>query len=131
MDKYDTGNDHYCYPNSDILKNRLNIQEMTLLESAEREITSFTIQSIYFELPPYNLDYMRKLHRQLFSELYDWAGAIRTINISKDGTLFCVHDRIEIETQKLFMALEKDNWLQNLDKDILCKKLAEYYIEFR
>lgn len=71
MDKYDTGNDHYCYPNSDILKNRLNIQEMTLLESAEREITSFTIQSIYFELPPYNLDYMRKLHRQLFSELYD------------------------------------------------------------
>lgn len=130
MDKYDAGNDHYCYPNSDILKNRLNIQEMTLLESAEREITSFTIQRIYFELPPYNLDYMRKLHRQLFSELYDWAGEIRTINISKGGTLFCIHSRIEIETQKLFTSLEEEHWLQYLDKDGFCEKLAEYYVEF-
>lgn len=130
MDKYDTGNDRYCYPNSEVLRNRLNIREMALLEVAEREITSFTIQNIYFEAPPHDLDYMRRLHRQLFSELYDWAGEIRTINISKGGTPFCVHYRIEVETQKLFTALKKDGWLQNLDKNIFCMKFAEYYIEF-
>lgn len=130
MDKYDTRYDSYCYPNSGVLKNRLNIREMSLLEAAERDITSFTIKSIGFENPPYSLSYMQMLHFKIFADLYDWAGKIRTINISKGGTPFCIHSRIEVETQKLFEALAEDHWLQDLDDVDFCMKLAEYYIEF-
>ena len=38
-DKYGTGQDPYCYPNSDILINSLNIQDEALLEEAERDIS--------------------------------------------------------------------------------------------
>lgn len=31
MDKYDASHDHYCYPASSVLKNKLNIQEMAAL----------------------------------------------------------------------------------------------------
>ena len=38
-DKYGTGQDPYCYPNSDILINSLNIHDEALLEEAERDIS--------------------------------------------------------------------------------------------
>lgn len=77
MDKYDVSNDRYCYFNTSVLINKLNIQNMIDLENAEREITSITIQDIVFKKPPYDLEYMKKLHKQLFSQLYDWAGINR------------------------------------------------------
>lgn len=130
MDKYDVIHDHYCYSGSSTLKNKLNIKNIELLEEAEREITAITIKNIRFFLPPYNLDYLCYIHYQLFSELYDWAGKIRTIDISKGGTRFCTNTRIAIEVNKLFLQLEKENWLINLKRHDFCKKLAEYYIEF-
>ncbi|MDC7813298.1 hypothetical protein PQT43_01450 [Pseudomonas sp. BLCC-B112] len=44
MDKYDASHDHYCYPASSVLKNKLNIQEMAALEAAERDITALTVR---------------------------------------------------------------------------------------
>ena len=62
MDKYDAANDHYCYPGTAILKNRLNIRDMDTLENAEREVTAITARKIVFSQPPYDLDYMSRLH---------------------------------------------------------------------
>lgn len=130
MDKYDAANDHYCYPGSAVLKNKLNIEETDVLEKAEREITAITVNDIVFSQPPYNLAYMCKLHRQLFSDLYEWAGTLRTVDISKGGTRFCHCDRITAEANKLFTKLNNDNWLSGLNKNAFCDKAAEYYCEF-
>jgi len=130
MDKYDALNDHYCYAGTTILKNKLNVHELNELEVAEREITALTIRKVGFRSPPYNLEYMKLLHRQLFSDLYDWAGELRSIDISKGGTRFCTCSRIMAESQKLFMGLQRENWLANLQKKEFCEKLAEYYCEF-
>ena len=73
---------------------------------------------------------MKHLHRQLFSDLYDWAGELRSVDISKGGTRFCNCGRIIAESQKLFNGLERENWLKNLSKDEFCNKLAEFYCEF-
>lgn len=130
MDKYDAANDHYCYPDSSTLKNKLNIKDIAEFENAEREITAFTVRQVGFNHPPYNLSYMSNLHVQLFSQLYEWAGQVRTVDISKGGTRFCTCGRIDAEASKLFSRLEKDNWLKGLAKTDFCEKLAEYYIEF-
>lgn len=130
MDKYDASNDHYCYSNTSVLKNKLNIKDMADLEKAEREITAITIRRIQLKKPPYNLSYMKDLHLSLFSDLYDWAGKIRDVDISKGGTRFCTCSRIEAESEKLFAKLEKKKWLSGLEKNIFCEELAEFYIEF-
>lgn len=129
MDRYDARNDHYCYAGTTTLKNKLNIKDMDDLEKAEREVTAITARRIGFRQPPYNLEYMRTLHRQLFSDLYQWAGDLRDLDISKGGTRFCNCGRIIPESQKLFGGLQQENWLKNLPKKEFCEKLAEYYCE--
>ena len=99
MDRYDASHDHYCYKGTSTLKNMLNIQGLGQLEVAEREVTTLTAKRIHFRRPPYNLDYLKALHRQLFSELYDWAGELRSVDISKGGTRFCTWTRMVVESQ--------------------------------
>ncbi|WP_444935312.1 putative adenosine monophosphate-protein transferase Fic [Microbulbifer sp. JMSA004] len=130
MDKYDATNDHYCYQGTSVLKNKLNIQKMDKLEQAEREISALTVKRVRFRPPPYNLDYMKLLHRLLFIDLYDWAGELRNVDISKGGTRFCNCGRIRAESQKLFNQLENQNWLRGLSREQFCAKLAEFYCEF-
>ncbi len=129
MDKYDASNDHYCYNGTSTLKNILNIQDMDVLEQAEREITALTAKKIDFTPPPYGLPYMQRLHHALFSELYSWAGEIRNVDISKGGTRFCNCQRVAAESDKLFSSLKKEEWLKGLTKENFCSKLAEYYCE--
>ena len=129
MDKYDASSDHYCYQGTSTLKNKLDIQDMATLEEAEREITALTISKINFNNPPYDLSYMQRLHLELFSDLYPWAGELRSVDIAKGGTRFCHCQRIEAESQRLFSTLKNDNWLQDHSKEDFCKKLAEYYCE--
>ena len=130
MDKYDAANDHYCYPNTGVLINLLNIQDAARLEEAERLITSKTVEQVHYQPPPYDLGYFQHLHYTLFSPLYDWAGKIRDVSISKGGTVFCVPVRIEAEAQKLFRAIAARRWLTGLERNAFCHLLAEFYCEF-
>lgn len=130
MDRYDANQDHYCYPETSILKNRLNIRDQWILEQAERDITDQSIHQVSFQAPPYSLDYLQHLHHTLFEALYDWAGLIRDVSIAKGSTRFCIPSRIQPEAQKLFAALANERWLAGLSKKSLCNRLAEYYCEF-
>lgn len=80
---------------------------MDEFEKAEREVTAITARRIGFRRPPYNLEYMKNLHRQLFSDLYQWAGDLRGVDISKGGTRFCNVSRVIAESQKIFGGLQK------------------------
>ena len=72
MDNYDgLFNDPYCYRGTPVLKNKLNIKDYDKFTNEERDITTFSIQNIRYQEPPYNLAYLQTLHKQLFQELYD------------------------------------------------------------
>lgn len=126
-DKYGVGQDKYCYPGTDVLKNLLNIKESELLASAERDITDINANLIEFSLPPYDLNYFCDIHRQLFADIYDWAGELRDVDISKMTTRFCNVNRIEAESQKIFLSLAKQNYFEYLDRPNLVIKAAEFY----
>lgn len=111
------------------MKNKLGITTQAALEAAEREITALTHLRIRLIEPPYDLQTLKSLHQQLFYELYDWAGAIRSVDISKGNTRFCTNGRIEAESASRFRALSRDEWLQGLGHDEFCRKLAEHYCE--
>lgn len=129
VSKYGTGQDPYSYPNTQILQNKLGIRDDVELELAERKLTELAITNIRFHPPPYDLVYWCDLHRQLFGEIYDWSGQIRTVDISKGGNRFCGMQFIENEARKIFNALKQDHYLVNLTRPMLIKKVAEYYSE--
>ncbi|MEG2199414.1 MAG: cell filamentation protein Fic, partial [Anaerovorax sp.] len=88
--------ERYCYPNSNVLKNKLGITDADQLRTAEREITSLRMASA--KMHPINgnfdLGHLLAIHRYVFGDIYDWAGEIRWVNIAK-GNVFCQVQYIE------------------------------------
>ncbi len=112
--KYGTDNDPYCYSGTQVLINKLDIEDETILEEAEKEITLFSAEEIEFTLPPYDLSYWKSIHRQLFQDIYDWAGELRSVFITKSETQFCNPQYIEQETSRLLNQLAKDEFYSRL-----------------
>lgn len=117
--------DYYCYPGSKVLRNKLNIQDEKTLDTAEREITGLKAVEFISNPFPDELDfsYIKRLHQLLFNDIYDWAGEIRTIDISK-GNIFCQHELIEVNAEALMKELKAENYL--LDSDNIAERLAYY-----
>jgi cell filamentation protein len=72
---------YYCYPNSFVLKNKLNILNADELKAAEKEITSLrTAQAMVNRIEgKFDFEHLKKIHRFLFGDIYEWAGKIRTV----------------------------------------------------
>lgn len=129
QDKYGVDGDPDCYPNSSTLINLLDITDPHLLSIAERDISALAAQSLEFAPPPYNLTYLQHIHKKLFEDIYEWAGTIRRVDISKGGTRFCTTHRIEAEATKLFAAVEKEQYFASLERTELIYKVSEFYGE--
>ena len=102
MDKYGVGQDPSCYPGTVVLRNRLDIRDQDTLDAAEAEFTAAAMRRIEFVDPPYSMETWRSVHRALFRQVYEWAGELRTVDISKDETRFCKNEFIDGEGRKLF-----------------------------
>lgn len=129
MDKYGTGQDPYCYKDTDILRNRLDIFNTQELEEAERELSLINADRIELLPPPYDFTYLKRIHHQLFHDLYDWAGEVRTIDIAKGNTRFCNVNRIVPEAEKLFTKLAEHSYFTQLEKAGLISVCAELYAD--
>ena len=86
----------YCYPNSNILRNKLNITNAEDLSVAEREITSLKIavaKEISVIKGNFDLEHLQSIHDYLFCDIFEWSGKLRNVNISK-GNQFCLTQNI-------------------------------------
>ena len=127
-DKYGVGNDPDCYPGTAVLKNKLGIKDARLLEEAEAEFAATAAETIEIEAPPFNLDYLCSLHRQLFDEVYEWAGDIRLVDISKGQTRFCIASRVVPEAEQLLRRFGMQE-LSGMSRTMCVRQVAEYYGE--
>ena len=123
--EYDTT---YCYPQANVLKNKLNIKDADSLLEAEISITALRILELKQSYPDGKLDfsYFKHLHFYIFQDIYGWAGKTRTVNISK-GSQFCMYQFIDNQATNLFGKLEEENYLA--DTKNLAKKLSFYLSE--
>lgn len=129
-DKYGTGQDgQYCYPDSDVLINKLGLTDGDALEATEIELTQARIDQYEPDFDDISLSALRAIHRYLFQDLYDWAGDLRTVDISKGTTRFANVSRIEPEADKLFRQLAQENYLTGLAREQFVARLAHYYCE--
>lgn len=79
--------DPYVYPGTHILRNKLNIRDADTLDLAKRRFATIrTPQGV----PQGNFDlrHLKAIHHHLFQDIYEWAGQLRIVEISKGGSQF-------------------------------------------
>ena len=121
----------YCYPKSNILKNKLNIVDnKELLDEAERQITALKILDLKMKPLKGNLDlkHLLYIHKYIFEDIYSWAGKTRSVNIAK-GNQFCNCVFIEDKLNELFLELLDDKYLIGFTQEEICIKLSYYLSE--
>lgn len=121
---------YYCYENSNVLKNKLGICDSKLLEEKERKIAGLRYIELFQNIPKgeMNFNYLLKIHKFLFQDIYTWAGKIRTVDIAK-GNMFCNSRFIYSNATEIFNNLKKEHFLQDLSANTLSVKMAYYFSE--
>ena len=130
MSRYDA-DDTYCYLGTDVLRNKAEITNAEDLDAYEGELS--TLRSIEILENPiagqFDLAHLRRIHLALFQDVYDWAGKIRTVDISRGNSRFANVRFIESAANDIFNKLARENWLRGLDANALSKRLAHYLSE--
>jgi len=121
----------YCYPGTNVLKNKLNIRDSNKLFEIEKQIVLVKSYILRQNKIRYTFDkrHFTYLHDFLFSDIYPFAGKFRTENIYKGSFTFASWEYIESELDRLLKELKSENFLQGLDKENLSKRLAYYLSE--
>lgn len=120
-----------CYPDTTGLVNKLNIQEQELLTKAEAILVTSCSTRLEKEIEfnNVNFEFYKNIHKQIFGDLYDWAGMLRDINISKKGTVFCTYTEIERIGRLKFERLKSQDYLRNISYDDFVAEITDLYHE--
>ena len=123
---YTTTQSIYCYPNSNVLKNKLNITDNSILKTAEEEIT--LIKQMELLKNPiggnFTKAHLMNIHRFIFEDIYSFAGKIRREQISKADTMFYPPNLIDRELDKVFAKIKEKNMLRESDEEKVFDNLA-------
>ena len=100
----------YCYPGSDIYRNRLNIRGRDDLDQFERWESAWRmeVRPCPAALTPTGY---RSTHRFLFRNIYDWAGKYRYVDTGR-GAPFCKAEFIEGEMKRRFAMIRAEKFLR-------------------
>lgn len=121
---------NYCYKDSDVLINKLNITNDEDLYNAERELVSYRTYELN-EIPlkgNFDFKYLKDIHKYLFQDVYRWAGDVRNCNIAKQD-LFCLSEHIESFGNDVFNKLKQEKYYVNYDNDTKLDKLVELFAD--
>lgn len=117
-----------CYPGTSCLINKLGIQDETKL--AETEAAVVLGKASFLDQQPvtgeFDFTHYRSIHHFLFCDLYDWAGQIRTINISKKGTAFVSAAEIQACADACFTRLAAFTGEGRSHQEII-EEIADFY----
>ena len=128
---YEARNSIYCYPNSEVLINKLDLKTENQLEKAEKMIVLVKLYDLRQGKIKGNFDkaHFISIHKYLFEDLYSFAGKFRTENIAKNSFSFAEWEYIESELDRVLLKLKDENFLEGLNKEDLAKRLSFYMSE--
>jgi cell filamentation protein len=119
----------YFWPNSTVLRNKLGITDADALRNAEYRLAAVRRMEIASELAPitetFDVEHLKALHGWLFQDVYEWAGQIRDVPISK-MTDFAPPDRIEACLQNAADLVAETDW-QDLSDERFASTSAEVF----
>ena len=119
--------DPYVYPNTHVLKNKLDIKDPTDFATAERRLATMRLYEL--EKSPiqgnFDFEHLKKIHGYVFQDVYTWAGQTRTVDMRKH-TDFCHVRNIEPYGKHVFYNLKKEDYLKGLDPEQFTKRAASF-----
>ncbi|HZK06072.1 MAG TPA: Fic family protein [Actinomycetaceae bacterium] len=120
--------DHYTYPGSDVLVNKLGITDYEHWKFVETEVIGQRMGELREHpiLGRYDLAHLLAIHRHLTGDLYDWAGEVRDTDTHPGGTgiIHCRPQFIVSEAERVFGQLTARDYLRGLDADAFSDGLA-------
>lgn len=118
-----------CYSGTTVLVNKLNIRDPGAL--AEVEGTLVAAKAAQWEIQPltetFDFAHYCSIHRYLFEDLYSWAGQVRRVDISKQGTLFCPAAQIPSVADAIFARLRERSFLCGMDEEPFLSAFVDFY----
>jgi cell filamentation protein len=130
MSRYDA-DDHYCIPGTSVLRNKAGITDQQLLDEFEADYT--TVRIIELAQTPlkgdFDLQHLCNIHRQIFQDVYEWAGQVRTVDIFRAESRFCNVRQIAPYSKRVFSALKDEKYLNGLERIQVSGRLAHYLSE--
>lgn len=127
MSRYD-GSDSYTFPDSEILRNKADLHDQAALDAFEADATAIRLLEL-IEHPiqgNFDLAHLRAIHRHLFQDVYDWAGQLRTVDISKGSSSFGNSALIEGYMGQQLARISKENFLIGSPPEAFINRMAHY-----
>jgi cell filamentation protein len=117
----------YCYPGTDVLRNKENIRDNVELEAFERTHSADRLETLPRNLPISVAGY-REIHRYMLQDVYDWAGEYRTVDTGRTAP-FCKAEFIGRHMDARFAAINAEDNLRGLAPERFAARAAEHICE--
>ena len=118
-----------CYEGTTCLINKFNITDEKKLANVESAITMAKAASL--EKNPLNGDFSFAhycaVHKYLFDDLYEWAGKLREVEMSKKGTRFASTQDLALLCNACFDRLQKNNCFRGLNHPDFVENIVDLY----
>jgi cell filamentation protein len=88
----------------EMLANKLGISDSETLKQAETDIVFVRLAEL-MQKPVqglFDFDHLKGIHRHLFSDIYEMAGKVKTVNLAQGGSAFCYVEDLERMQQEIF-----------------------------
>lgn len=118
---------NFKYTNQNgVLHNVANIEdEQVLLAYESLKVSKKVEELIENPIQIKSSNSLLIIHHYLFQDIYEWAGKIRTVNISKDGKPFFEGERFHLAFQYIDNLIVEFSNIERTNKKDLAQKLAE------
>lgn len=119
--------DPYLYDDANVLKNFANIKNAERLRKAEADITGIAMAAVYnLKYDKFNTETLCDIHKNIFGQIYDWAGEFRTIQMVKyedvlggDTVRYAYPKEIKKQLNETMKEIAKLKRTGDNDKDIV------------
>lgn len=121
----------YCYSDTDVYINKLNIMDGKKLLLLEADLTAHRLMQLMVTpvRGKFGVVHLKRIHKYIFQDLYEFAGEFREEDVTKGSTIFCKSQFINHNLDVLFEKLKEDKYLKGLDTETTIKKIAYYMAE--
>lgn len=102
----------YCYPDSGVLVNRLNLSDAGRLAAVENAVVTQRVYELLAQpkvvINQFGVNTMSRLHAFLFGDLYGFSGQLRTEDLVKGRVKFCAKENIKPSMAKVTSYISRN-----------------------
>ena len=108
--------DPYLIPGTGTLRNKFGITDPDELDDAERVLVRERLMEGRVPTGAFDLAHLQAIHRYLFQDVYDWAGEVRTVEMSKEKSVFQLRAYIGTGMADIHRRLVESDFLRGLTR---------------